>query len=413
MKNSYRAPLGSLSKDHPLVLHLGMLAISWAAVISPALAVPDSLTDWEQVQSQAAKAFDLSEYGKAERLLLQAVVKARTFGPGDMCLAKSAGELGRLLTIRGRFDEAQPYLEEALRAKKMAIGNENGQLIPAMGSLVRFYLNYGTASKADPLTEDVLAFVDGTLKTASTQAASKVTLQKGQPLQGWAGQAAAPMRDPLIEWAITCDELGNLYLARGNFDLAERLFKAALDVKSTVLGKQHLSLANSYDSLGSLCLAKNQNEEAESYFKDALEMTERIQPPEHPQVYARLDKLAKCLIKQGKYQDAESLYLRAQDFWKTTPSKCGTEARASFALGCLYVEEKNYPAAAPLLQKAVELAEQFHGPASVELVPYLQKYAYDLYYLGRMAEVDEVRARASSLSSAPVSGLAGKADQFE
>jgi tetratricopeptide (TPR) repeat protein len=387
----------SLSKDYRTLVLLAVLA-SYQTL--PALAAPPPAKSWDELQNRGAAAFQLAEYGNAERLLKQAVIKARTFAPADMRLAKSAGLLGRLLTVRGRFAEAQPYLEEQLQVEEAAIGNETGQLIPAMGSLVRFYLTSGTASKADPLTEEVLAFVTGKLNEAHSPAPTKLTLKKGQPLQGWAGSAATAMRDPVIEWAITCDEMGNQHLAHRNFDLAERLFKAALDVKTTVLGKEHLSLANSYDSLGCLCLAKNDNEEAESYFKDALAMTEKIQPPENPQVYSRLDKLARCLIKEGKLKEAEDLYLRANNFWQSAPSNCGNEARAKFALGSLYVQEKNFAAAAPVLEQALSLCEQSHGPDSIELVPYLQRYAYALYYLGRTAEVDGLKSRASTISSA-------------
>jgi len=386
-----------LSGKYQIVLLLTAFACHQAL---PALATAQLATGWETLQRRGESAFQLCEYGNAERLLKQAVIKARTFGPADMRLARSAGQLGRLLCVRGRFAEAQPYLEEQLHVKEAAAGNDTAQLIPAMGSLVRFYLTNGTASKADPVAEDVLSFVTGKLNEAHSPAPTKMTLKKGMPLQGWAGEAAPAMRDPLIEWAITCDDMGNLYLAHKNFDLAEKLFKAALDVKTTVLGKEHLSLANSYDSLGSLSLARNDNEEAESYFKDALAMTEKIQPPQNPQVYSRLDKLARCLIKEGKLKEAEQLYLRANDFWKSEPSHCGNEARAKFALGNLYVQEKNFSAAGPVLEQALWLCEQSHGPDSIELVPYLEKYAYTLYYLGRTAEVDGLRSRASTISSA-------------
>lgn len=383
----------------PRLIFLSTVTLISCLVISPPLlGLSQSAPTWEELSGGGTTALDRGEYWIAEPMLKQAVIKAAGFGEADLRLAKSYGELGRLYTIRGRFDEAEPYLEEALFVKQQALGNQSEQIVPAMGSLIRFYLTYGTASKAYPLTEEVLSFVEGKLKEPTSMAQFKVTLQKGVPLQGWAGAAAPAMGNSAIEWAITCDDLGNLYRNQGNLDLAYRLFKAALDVKSTVLGKEHLSLANSYDNLGSLYLAKNDDAVAESFFQDALEISEKILPPESPEVYARLDKLAKCLIKLGKYKEAEKLYIRAQNFWRIEPSKYGDEARAAFALGCLYSDEKNYAAAAPVLRKALELSEQFNGPNSINLVPYLQKYAYVLYYLGARAEVDQLRLRAGIIS---------------
>jgi len=43
------------------------------------------------------------------------------------------------------------------------------------------------------------------------------------------------------------------------------------------------------------------------------------------------------------------------------------------------------------------LSEQYLGPDSVGLVPYLQKYAYVLYYLDRRDEVEPLKARAASI----------------
>jgi tetratricopeptide (TPR) repeat protein len=266
-----------------------------------------------------------------------------------------------------------------------------------MASLVKFYLNYGTASKADPLTEDILNFVTGKLKMAGSQAAGNVTYKKGQPLQAWAGEAAPVMITPLLDWAIACDDIGNVYFAHGGHEQAERLYKAALDVKSTVLGKDHLSLANSYDSLGSACLARHEDVDAESYLRDALQITEKIQPSTGV-IYSRMDKLAKCLISEGKLDEAEALYVRAQNFWSDeTPNSNGADARAAYALGSLYCDEKKYDAAVPILEKALHMAQKNSGADSVMLVPYLQKLAYALYYTGDRSECDQLKARANNI----------------
>ncbi|CAN5387053.1 hypothetical protein BH10CYA1_BH10CYA1_52500 [soil metagenome] len=378
---------------------LTMIALSGPANSAPAIAIAETPDAWDQLQTRGSSALYLCQYGVAERLLKQATDRARTFSPGDLRLAKSEDELGKLLSIRGRFSEAEPVFEESLRVKEIAVGNENGQLIPAMGTLVRFYLTGGTISKAEPLADKMLEFINGTLASARGPA---LKMKPGQPLQGWAGQASTKVRDPLIEWAISCDDIANLFQAKSNFETAEKLFKAALEVKTTVLGRDHLSLANSYDSLGSLCMARKEYLDAESYFRDSFDMTEKIQPPEHPQVYARLDKLAKCLIQEGKLPEATALYERANTTFKTNPPKDGNAARALFSLGNLYLEQKNFEAAEPVLEQALEMSEQYHGADSIAVVPYLDRLAYDLYYLGRKQEYDDLHARVTEITAADV-----------
>ena len=245
--------------------------------------------EWKKVQDKGQKALDLCEYGKAERTLVKAVELARKLGTDDVQIAKSSGELGRLLTIRGRFSEAEPYLEEELAIKDVALADSDGKIIQDMGDLVKFYLNYGTESKAVPLTDDILDFVEGKIREQRNQSSKAIKLTAGQPLTAWAGMAAPAQRDPLLEWSITCDALGDMYRIRKNYDIADRLFKAALDVKATVLGKKHLSLANSYDNLATICMEKNDFKEAESYYRDALRITEKILEPGDPQIYSRIN----------------------------------------------------------------------------------------------------------------------------
>jgi tetratricopeptide (TPR) repeat protein len=382
---------------------LWMLIVAFAAAPSyafPSPHVSDAVKQWQLIQAQGMDAFEANQYGKAERLLKEATIEARAFPPGDMKFSQSSGELGRLLTVRGRFTEAEPYLEEELHLKRWAVADEkvSGKLIPDMGALVRFYLVYGTAKKADPLTMDILFFVEGKLREETEEREEAAKKEKGGPLIGWAGQAVPVMRDPLLEWAITCDDIGNLYAERGRVDLSDRLFKAALDVKATILGKQHLSLANSYDSLGKICMQKKQYSEAESYFKQSLDITEKIQPPDHPQVFSRVDRLGKCLITEDKLSEAEELYQVYVKSLHIHGIVSGIEPRALYVLGCVYCDEKKFANAAPVLDQALHLSEQFNGTCSVQITPYLREYAYALYYSGRRGEADHLRARADSIA---------------
>lgn len=357
-----------------------------------------TLKTWEQIQKHGAEAFRVCEYGKAERLLKDAVALERKLDDPDIRFAASPGDLGRLLTVRGRFKEAEPYLEEEVYLKEVALGTGSGDLIQPMGELITFYLKHGTRSKADPMTERVIDYVQGKFREQASMPQGKIKLKKGTPLKAWAGSAAPVMRDPLLEWAITCDALGDLHRYAHNYELADRLYKVALDVKGTILGKKHLSLANSYDNLGALCLDKGEQNDAESYFKDALSITERILEPGDPQIFNRMDKLARCLIKGGKYSEAEAIYIKARDTWGGGSSKSVYAQRAHFALGCLYSDRKQYSAAANELHRALRLAEEINGSYSIQLVPYLRKYAYVLYYLGRRGEQEQLKARAHNIA---------------
>jgi hypothetical protein len=382
-------------KKFLLAVGAAALAFSHCAVLAVETLNEKDKT-WEKLQTTGTRALENMEYGNAERALTAAMSLAREFPAGDQRLAKSCGELGRLLSIRARFAEAEPLLEEELNIKESANESEKGKLIPLTAALIRFYMTHGTVAKADPLTDDLLSFVLGRYKIVSGELQVKV--KKGTVLEGWAGTAPPVMRDPLLEWSITCDQLGNLYAAHKKYDMADQLYQASLDIKTSILGKQHLSLAGSYDNLGSLCEQRDELEDAESYYRDALGITEAIQPKSDPQVFNRLDKLARCLVKEGKLEAAEELYTSSKAFYKSDTTRSFNEARADYALGSIYISLHNYAAAAQVLHRALRLTESVDGSSSISLVPYLQRYAYVLYYLGRRGESEQLKARARSIA---------------
>lgn len=352
---------------------------------------------WEIIQKQGAEAFQANEFGKAERLLRQAVDEARKIGPDEIRIARSMGDLGRLLSVRGRFKEAQQFLEEEFYIKDRNMSEDVGKLVLDMEELIRFYLTVGTPEKAKPLTEDLLDFVQGKFREQSDieEKNAKLAYKEGTPLVGWAGTAAPAVQDPLLEWAISCDKLGDLYRERKDYVMADRLYKQALDVKATILGKRHLSLANSYDNIAGICLLKGEKKDAESYYKEALDITEGVLNPDDPQIFSRMTRLANCLVAAGKYSEAEEIYKYAARRWASSPS---IEQRALFQLGCFYVDRKRFGAAAPLLARALRTAEKVNGSQSIAVVPYLKKYGYALYYCGQKGAGQALQARANGIA---------------
>jgi tetratricopeptide (TPR) repeat protein len=357
----------------------------------------EAFKHWEIVQKQGAEAFEANEYGKAEKLLREAVEEARKIGPDEIRIARSMGDLGRLLAVRGRFKEAQQLLEEEFYIKDRNISEDVGKLVLDMEDLIRFYLTVGTPSKAKPLTEDLLNFVQGKFREQSVEEEknAKLAYKEGTPLVGWAGTAAPAVLDPLLEWAISCDKLGDLYRDRGDLVMADRLYKQALDVKATILGKKHLSLANSYDNLAGICLKKGEKKDAESYYKEALDISESVMVPDDPQIYARMNRLATCLVAEGKYGEAEEIYKYAVRRWAGSPS---VGQRALYQLGCFYSDRRQFGSAAPLLARALRTAEKVNGAQSINVVPYLRKYGYVLYYCGQKGAGQSLQARANNIA---------------
>ncbi len=354
--------------------------------------------EWIKTFNEGVTALDSNLYGKSEPLLKEAVDLSARFGAGDPRYPKSLGELGRLYTIRRRYAEAEPLLEQQLHFTEVQLGKNSGKTIPALGQLIKFYIMYGTASKADPLAEELLGFIDGKMREDAELNAEHTTAAKGKVLTAWAGTAPPATHIPRMDWAVTCDRLGDLYRYRKNFDMAERFYKAGLDIKVTIMGKEHMSMAVSYDNLGTLALDKEEYRDAEDYFRESLETTQKIMGNGDPDTYARLDRLAKALIKEKKFDEAEKTYYRALEIWKDEPSAAGAKARCLYQLGSMQCDIGRFGSAAGLLSQALNLSVKANGSLSYYNVPYMRKLAYALYYCGRRGESDGLKSRANWLA---------------
>lgn len=361
------------------------------------MAYVDLEKQWNKTFNEGVTALDSNLYGKSEPLLKDAVDLAQRFGAGDARYPKSLGELGRLYTIRRRYAEAEPLFEQQLHFTEVQLGKNSGKTIPALGQMIKFYMMYGTAKKADPLAEEMLAFIDGKMREDAEQNA-QAQPGKGKLLTGWAGTAPPQTHIPRMEWAVTCDRLGDLYRFKKNYDMAERFYKAGLDIKVTVMGKEHMSMAVSYDNLGILAMDKEEYRDAADYFRESLETTKKIMGNGDPDTYSRLDRLARALIKDKKYAEAESTYHTAMELWKHEPNSGGATARCLYQLGSMYCDSGNFGKAAACLGRALGISMRSSGPFAYTNVAYMRKYAYALYYCGRRGESDSLKARANWLA---------------
>lgn len=368
----------------------------------------DLQTQWTKTFNDGVTALDSNLYGKSEPLLKEAVELSERFGAGDPRGPKSLGELGRLYTIRRRYAEAEPLLEQQLHLTEVQLGKNSGKTVPAVGSLIKFYLMYGTQSKADPLAEELLAFFDGKMREDAEANAERAKAQTGKVLTAWAGTASPGEHIPRMEWSVTCDRLGDVYRLKKKYAMAERFYKAGLDIKVTVIGKEHMSMAVSYDNLGILAMDKEEYADAAEYFRQALETTQHIMGSGDPDTYSRLDRLARALIKEKKYDEAEKTYRLALHLWHDEPNTGGATARCLYQLGCMYADQGRMGQAAGVLGRALNLSIRASGPLSYTNVAYLRKYAYVLYYCGRRGESDSLKSRANWLAAGMDEPVAAK-----
>jgi tetratricopeptide (TPR) repeat protein len=114
---------------------------------------------------------------------------------------------------------------------------------------------------------------------------------------------------PTVDPALTLELLTGAYLETSQFEKAEPLEIALLDIRKNVYGNQHEMIAAMNCNLGDFYAKWNKPKQAEKYYRQSIEMTKRLALPQgwgNPAT-----KLGTLLRKQGRSSEAEGAYTDA------------------------------------------------------------------------------------------------------
>jgi tetratricopeptide (TPR) repeat protein len=117
--------------------------------------------------------------------------------------------------------------------------------------------------------------------------------------------------------AMSLNNLAELYRIQRKFELAEPLFKKALELKIQNLGEEHEDVAVAWNNLALLQLDQSNFEEAENGFVRAIHIVEKNLGPEYPRLATILENYAGLLRAMNRRMKAEEMEARAKVIWAT------------------------------------------------------------------------------------------------
>jgi tetratricopeptide (TPR) repeat protein len=112
----------------------------------------------------------------------------------------------------------------------------------------------------------------------------------------------------LKEWAAILDRTAAYAWLRGNFVVAEKMEREALDSREKVLGKEDISTLSYINNLAVLLGSQGKYDEAKLLYQQALALMKKVLGKEHPDTLGSMNNLAILLESQGKYDEAKQLY---------------------------------------------------------------------------------------------------------
>jgi tetratricopeptide (TPR) repeat protein len=359
-----KADLGDLQAAQ-LQYDAAAVAFREAAELTPST---ELLVRAEYLDQAGMMAIRAGLYSDATRDLSEALtLSEKALGPDAIELAPILNNLADAFHDQGRYPEAEPLHERALKIKEK-VGAEDESLSTTLNNLAALYRDQGHYSKAERLYKRALAIREKVL-----------------------GQ-----EDPRV--AHTLAGLANLYQVQGRFKEAEPLHERANAILEKLLGPRNPDLAIGLSDLATLYVRERRLPEAEPLFKRALEIYEATLGPDHPNNAITLNSLAILYFYEHRYNEAESLYTRALAIDGKMLEPGSPDLAQTINTGALiYEAEGRYTDAEPLYRRAIEIDEKALDPAHPNLVLHLNNLAN--MYIGqrRFAEAEPLLTRVLAI----------------
>src|SRR6266566_4450701 len=259
-------------------------------LVSHAQVCAASIAQWNLTSPEAARLLDVTghylyqrgRYDQADSFLHQALaVREQVLGPDHPASATSLNDLAELHQAQGKYEEAEPLYQRALAMRESVLGPEHPDTALSLNNLAVLYADQGKYRQAEALSRRALAIKEQVL-----------------------GVEHPDVSQSLITLAL-------LYQAQSKYEQAEPLYRRALAIYEKALGPEHAYTAGSLTYLAALYLDQGKYEQAEPLSLRALVIKEKVLGPEHPSTATSLNTLARCYQLQGNYEQAELLYQRA------------------------------------------------------------------------------------------------------
>ena len=285
---------------------------------------PDSAKVAESLVALANLRVDEAQLEEAESLARQALAMSKRHLPPDHpVVAKATMTLGRVLDNRGKYGEAIPTLEEAIRLQSIPNGVP-ADLSATLSELANTHYYLGHYDISQSLNERAL--------------------HMDQQIYG--------DRNPNTAQDLT--NLADIQYQWGNYAEAERLQRSAVGIMQTWYGKDHPETADDMTILGKYLIAEGRSAEAVPILRESLSSLENHYGKVHPRVALALGELGAALQHQGNLDEADADFRRQAEIYKSVYGEKSQQYAAAVAnLAGVYSDRRDFAQAEQLYRDAL------------------------------------------------------------
>ncbi|MFV8781694.1 tetratricopeptide repeat protein [Microbulbifer sp. SA54] len=284
----------------------------------------------ESLNRIAHVATEQAEYPRAEQLYLESIELLQGSAAKDE-LAESYAGLAELYFRMGKYEKAQPLLQDVLSLRAQFFGPETPEVADATEELGLSHFDLGNLEEAEKLL------------TQALNLRRKIYRDSIHP-----------------DLAENLNNLASLYYRQGELEKARDLFTESLTMSRKLLGDVHPDLAGIYNNLAFLHHDRQELETAETMYREALNQQQKIYGEEHPKVARSYNNLAYLVHDRGQEQQALEMVEKALQIARATLGEHHKDvATYSATLGRWLGDSGNYARSIALLRESLQLKSEF------------------------------------------------------
>ena len=192
--------------------------------------------------------------------------------------------------------------------------------------------------------------------------------------------------------------LGESSRIRGKYAEAEAMDQQALQLRETVLGKDHPDTLRSMSSLAASLRHQGKYAEAEAMHRQALQLRETVLGKDHPDTLRSMSSLAASLGHQGKYAEAETMHRQTLQLREMVLGKDHLETlRSMSSLAASLGHQGKYVVSEAMHWQILQLRETVLGKDHPETLKSMSNVAVSLHQQGKYAEAEAIHQQTLQL----------------
>jgi tetratricopeptide (TPR) repeat protein len=187
------------------------------------------------------------------------------------------------------------------------------------------------------------------------------------------------------------------YIARGEYDEAQRYFERANAIIEQAFGADHPKIANGHAGLANVHYARGELEAAQRHFERALAIDEQALGPDHPGVAMHVNNIAYMHLTREEYADAQRLFERANAIWGAIAPDHPELALSLTGLATLHTQRGQWRESLPYYERALVIDEKALGPEHPDVAISIYNIANVHRELGDPAQAQRMHERALAI----------------